>query len=74
MNFLNKCDIIAITRAIQSIAFNLIFVKRPNLWQFQIKKIIQLTLSSWEQETAKEGMAELQSGNKIWEDWLRKKA
>ena len=23
------------------------------------------------QETAKDGMAGLQSGNKIWEDWLR---
>ena len=24
-----------------------------------------------QQETAKDGMAGLQSGNKIWEDWLR---
>ena len=27
--------------------------------------------SNIRQETAKDGMAGLQSGNKIWEDWLR---
>ena len=30
-----------------------------------------LNLNMTEQETAKDGMAGLQSGNKIWEDWLR---
>ena len=27
--------------------------------------------TSFKQETAKDGMAGLQSGNKIWDEWLR---
>ena len=40
--------------------------------QFQNNYDERKTLSvDIKQETAKDGMAGLQSGNKIWEDWLR---
>ena len=32
---------------------------------------VQIWVLMLKQETAKDGMAALQSGNKIWEDWLR---